>query len=724
MAASDSSPLYWIITKVDRQLEAGKGEFYLSLDARSKRGGSSLWGLLSGERHIYRVFTESAGKPPAEGVSDTLPIVDPETNDPVNISFAYQAFCPDGNEERLVNVLGARGDPLGALNAIIASSARSFLFGREQELFLNFEKVRDEAVAHVCDAVIEETGLRFRTELRVALEEELASFPLKEHVEVRFRDSHQAQELILQCDLDVVSQSTLRAVVTHHRLPELRNRLVAAAKDYFRHEVAAQAFADDLRDPSITSALSARFNEILKKDGREVHGLALVAKGRGLPERSLDCVLHEPVETLGRTKPITLTTKIQLTLADWAQFQLANEQNLEKWLGRAFHAVLRDVCFEKKYLEYLQTKSWDIIEADITAAMEAKAKIVGYRVKQIISRPELDENKFRHANPHPFEIKNLPLRSTSPTVVDLTVGVNLSITKWDDEGLAAKINQGVDLETDIEAELRHALTSVLIETIPNDFILNFSKSQGDEASIEQKLCHAVQKRLQDVYKADVFSVVVTQVDTDEVKRVKELMNEPHEVYFDVKPYGGGEDLMFSMTWKISDIQANSWEIIRRPFCNSDNIRDALRTVLQGTFSALNYNDLRYETVTQKDSLEAAAVSAAEKHIASHFGLVIALSNLRRGRTKGEAGATALIGETLDLKIEDKRAALKHKVGLRQEERKQELERVRSTNVRVVRDRERLSLLEARPPNDLTGPEQEELARLKAGAKADARDLGV
>lgn len=450
------------------------------------------------------------------------------------------------------------------------------------------------------------------------------------------------------------------------------------------------------------------------KEGRQVSGLTITPQSLDrLPSPFYERTLKKEVAPLGRNTPIPLMSAIQLTMEDLALFQAAQIKSLDMWLQQTFDTVIQEVCFEKQYLEYLQNKSWALIEAAIKAGMEAKSREVGYRVKQIFSEPELKENKFGELRLHGFPIIGLPLKSTSPACFDLNVAAQFFINSWDDAMIAEKINQGIDIESDILSELRNSLAAVLARITPNDFILKFSSDDDEGVSIEKRLIHAATNALINAYNAHVTFVVVTQVDTAEINRVRQILNEPQDVEFIATPYGRGEDIRFALSWKISDIDTDSWEIINKPFCNLDFIQTQVRSALSGAFSTRTYQDLRYVSEQSRINLEQAAQQAAAKHISAYFGLKISVSNLRREATVIEHEAEKLRSKIIIEEIADVNERLSHESEGRRIHRQQELDAIKKSG--ELTDRRHSRLIELLENPDRNKAEDDELAALQRTA---------
>lgn len=711
MAVSDISALDPIIRRVGRSGPNRRGEYYISIKAGTDEINPSRWSLVGGQRYIYQVFTEDAGRPWAHGESDTIHLADPQSGEIVNLVITFQAFCPNGNEVKLVQSLGQTGNPSDEFRHLITVWARNYIFQFGSNLFSDFKKAQGDLLNFIAENVATSTGLAFRAQLRLNLANALSLYSIEEFVEVRFNDSTTPQKIFVQCDLDFLPEKPLLAIIAYRRLADLHADLITETKNFFRNNVPAQAFARGLRDQDIADGLRQRFENIVTMEGRQVTGLTITPHGLDrLPEVVHQKLLHAEVRTLGRDLPIGLTSKILLNLDDLAQFQRSQITDLSKWLHQTFAAVVQDVCFEKKYIDYLEKASWGTIEAKIKAEMETKAKEIGYHVKQIFSQPELKENEYKDSQIRHFLVERLPLKSTTPVSFDLKVSATFAILGWEDDDLADKINRGIDLHADITAELHHALAAVLVKCLPNDFVLKFSEPRPSLPSIEDELKSAVRSTLEKKYKAEISFVAVDQVATDEIKTVWGLLDVPTEAEFFATPHGGGEPIKYSLTWKISGVDTNSWSIINRPFCNRENIRIELQKALAGSFSSLRHDQLRFETSEAESNLRSLADRVAKAHVRELFGVTVEVFNLRRDRTKLEQKAYEAHEKLFIARIDEQVDKVSHARDVQKEARKRQLDLVRKTNQLDDIKYKRLTELHEKPTRDRF--DDEELAKLQ------------
>src|SRR5467141_2677574 len=167
---SDIVPLDNLIKKVDAIGQSSPpGEHYVAIKDGTDEIVSGSWYYLGiAKRHIYRIFTEKAGKPRVEGLSNTIHVKDPETEDTVNLVVSYTASCPDNHVEMLVKALGRHGSPDQELNRRITETAEAFLFGREREVFEDFERLKAELEARISVVITGDTGLKFRAVVQLA----------------------------------------------------------------------------------------------------------------------------------------------------------------------------------------------------------------------------------------------------------------------------------------------------------------------------------------------------------------------------------------------------------------------------------------------------------------------------------------------------------------------------------------------------------------------------
>jgi hypothetical protein len=635
---SDVTALDTIIKEVAEAGKGGNGEHYIAI--RTNTGeivSPDSWSFRGGPKRIYRVFTDDAGQPRADGRSNTITVRDPESGDSVNLYVSYQASCPKGKAETLVSALGRKGSPDDDLKRRISAVADDFLFRRERQFFTNFDKLRGELTQRIEDMISTDTGLNFRPHIQFAREYDLSPERVAKQIEVRFIDSTEPQTVSFECHLDVVPELTLRAIVSAGKFNLLHSQLVGAVADHFRLHVNVEEYALGFATSQVSDGLRVALNALTSRYGRQINGLTLKSqKGPGyIPPNFIEDTIDIAVQPLGRVEPITLTSRMQMSRADLAKFQKRRISDLTAWIKEALDNVVHVVCFDRVYLEYVQPESWKDIEAQIKEKMVERAGEIGYDVKQIFSAPRLKEWEFADPKYHRFELSDLPLRSTARAHVDLTVAATFFIKDWGDSKIVQKINQGIDLGTDIERELRQTLSSVLAEVSPNDFILKFSERNAENGSTEDKLRTAVEKTLIDKYQAGVSSVIVTPVDNDEIGRVRGLLNVPKILQFTAKPLAGPEEMSFSVSWRVCDIESDSWNKVSRSTCNLDAIEKSLISALEASFNGVAPQLLYARTSGELKQLGEEAFKQPKKEIVANFGVGIDLSNLNRAWTSSE-----------------------------------------------------------------------------------------
>jgi hypothetical protein len=458
MADTAVGPLEPIIRKVNGSHKTQSGEVLVSI--REKTGVVNP-GIGFGTTHKYMVRNVNALGAQARGQTGILHVSNPESDETVNFRLSYQAVCPEGQETKLVEGLGRFGDPNGEINRIMSATARDTLWGKEYQLFTDFDDLKGQVLDAVTQSVIAATGLQFRVQLKIELQDSLGAFHVDEVVPVRFSDLQIEHRIRLQCDLDIVPKLTLRAVVGYQRLPQLKNKIIQVVQDFFRLKACAQDYVSELDSLEFVDALRVEIADVCETEGRTVSGITISGKDQSnLPELIVEKELTREVRTLDRGEAIQLTSKVLLTLDNYGVFRGSNVSDLTNWLNETFEKVVTDVCFEKRYIDFLRKDTWQQIENRIRGGMEEAAQKIGYHVKQIFSAPEMKENKYGQLRHHRFSIENLPLKSTARAHVDLTVDATFCITDWERISLSSKINQGIDLHSNIYSELHDALSMV------------------------------------------------------------------------------------------------------------------------------------------------------------------------------------------------------------------------------------------------------------------------
>lgn len=402
VAASDIGGLNPVIKREENTGRPRAGEYFISIREGSGEIDAPIWHLFAGQTFTYRVFTDRAGEPAGVSKSSTVHVKDPESGDLVNLAIHYWVICPDGNQHQLVKSLGRNGDPDGALRALITAHARTFLWEAEKDFFSDLDGTKQALIARITEEVKSQTGLRFRGEVHLELEDKLNPLHIDEYFEVHFSDSQEPKAVRIQADLDIIPTYALRAIVAIRRLDALKLRVIEATKLFSRQNIPAQAFAQQFRVGDYVEKLSDALLPLVAKDGRSISGLTLTAKGHQLlPPAEIELILPQNVTAISRNSPITLTTKLLLSLENLADYQKSQTIDVKKWAEAAFEAVVRVACFEKTYLDYLRTERWRLIEDHIKQLMEAKAQDIGYLVRQIFlhrSSKKMNFGKPRHTD--------------------------------------------------------------------------------------------------------------------------------------------------------------------------------------------------------------------------------------------------------------------------------------------------------------------------------------
>lgn len=714
MAVSDISPLDHILKPVERAGRQRAGEHYISIREGTDELDPPIWRIGGGKTFTYLVTTDEAGQPPARGESQTIHVNDPKSGDAVSIRIVYQAVCPETGARKLVSSLGSDGDPELTLNKIIKAAAHKELWGKEERLFSDLDSAKMAILQSVANAVTQKTGLKFQCNVRLELEDSLESIQFDERLEVKFNDSPAPRGVRIQADLDVDFQHALRAVVALPKQGALRARVIEAVKDFFRHDVSSQQYAERFRDGSVKQALLGHLETILKEEGRKPSGLSVRALQThdDLPPSEVQLELVGSVKPLGRDKPISLTSSIRLTLENLALFQEEGIDNVEGWGADTFQAVVRKACFERTYLDFLQEPVWSSIKADIKELMKQEADRIGYCLQQIFSEPELDENKYKDLQSHRFTIRQLPLRSTARARVDLTVDAEFSISEWEDPNIAEKINHSIDLEDDIKREIREALSSILVSISPNNYYLKYADRENGGISVEDQLTNSVKERLESTYKANVSNAIVTQMDTFEVEKVRGLLHRPRELKFTAGSYGIGEEIRFSISWKICGLNSESWDKITSEFANSEEIGEKIASTLKTLFSTLKEEQLRFETGEHAMRLLEAAQRVVKEQIEGDYGVLVQLSNLRRDKTPVEQEIDKQAAAERKNLVESRRKAMEHQGKLGDRDRERELSDSETTNRRRLSDQREIQRIADKPQDQRTDQEEDRLQRLQ------------
>ncbi|MEP1573567.1 hypothetical protein [Roseibium album] len=712
MGLSDMSTLDSVIKRSEEKRNGRRGEHYLSIAQGSDFINPGITQRFGKKVFLYRVFTEDAGQPTARGESESIQVRDPASGKSVNLRVNYAVVCPVGNERKLVQSLGSSGDPENALRSLITTAARTYLWDNGGEVFQDTTRAKETVLEIIQEAIVEKTGLRFQGQIRLEHEEKLITVRFDREFEVRFKDTPEELGIRVQADLEIDPRKVLSAVVAIGETDRLEEKVKQATKQFFKDQVSSKDYIREI-SASLKENLQNCLDDALSNIGRRATGLNL-RRGNAdkVPPAEIEIPLKARAPQLGQSEPIQLSSKVLMTLEDFATYKDQNIASLEDWTQETFERVVQRRCFDCNYLDFLQETKWETLKSSIETEMREEVSSIGYKVVQIFSAPRLKEEEFMKSKTHFFKYEDLPLKSSSKVKVKLDVHPTFIINDWEHSNIVAKISQGVRLEDDIRRNLRNAIETTLITVTPNEYYLRFEQAEEHQDSVSSRLTEEITTTLQSEYGISA-SVTINPHDNDDVNKVRDLLNKPIKTEFTVVPLKGGEEVNLRVDVIVKGIASEGWGLVTRSDCNEAQIREAAATFLTSRFSLLESHRVSFQSEREVLELKSGFESQLSKHLADIFGIEVSLENYIRSQTAGEIALNDYDMKMLFQKIEASKKESNHQGLLDDKERENEA-REQEDHERLRQDRfDVYRRLSVRKNEDgiLTPDQEDELARL-------------
>ena len=208
-----------------------------------------------------------------------------------------------------------------------------------------------------------------------------------------------------------------------------------------------------------------------------------------------------PLDLKGPMK-LVLKSKVLLQIAGPSgliAFLESGIKDLKGWCEGAVKHVMAHEMFADDVLKFLSDFAAQRVP-DIEKKMGGQALLVGYRLKNLISQPQLDNGSVPEAF---LFLRNLTVEasgefdSQDPGIkVPLRYSVHCKLNSLDNPRVRDAIECGRNLKGEIEREIREAITRIVRDRTPDEAFLNFEPtSANDGKGLKTTLCLAMAQTL-------------------------------------------------------------------------------------------------------------------------------------------------------------------------------------------------------------------------------------
>jgi hypothetical protein len=662
-----------VIRKVDgnTKVNAGVTEKIIVLDKQTGDIVPAWKRLIGGNFLYYFVANNKDASNFVESKGLICKIKDFVNDREVAISVNFRASCSVGNEEKVAKSLLGNNHPGEQLAEKIQTIIDKFSREKATDFIESYSvnQLRD-LQNRVEKQVIEEIGLNFELRLALAYEEQIKTFSTGTiEFPVYVSDCNEKLNLQMEIELVVDEQNKVKALANLGHEILLVNLIEQEIKKYLLVNTTLHKFCFHLKDTlrnDIVNYLNT--NSLLSQKGRKVSVLSL--SSNTIPELPDEIVeiqydVECKYEGYPEPKPILVRNTVQMFLEDIGKYKLAEVNDLTTWVKGKLEKIVKPSLIYKEYIDILL--DFEPIALQIKQDMEKEVKIIGYNVKQIVSRPNLKLLEI---------IKSfyLEIEEEIFATKDANVKVKLNIVVSGKIEEPRKIKDYLNLDNDIEGLMKrtisHAVRDVLNTIEPERYYLRFGFPAGDEKtgkaiekSVEQELTDKIKEGLEKDFYAKLSTVISKPLNTEITEKYQELYRQIGKFEFEVPSLKSDEPpVQFQGDFQIDGVEKDSWYIFQSRLPSINDIRQSIATSLKAKLNTfddeiLQYRDTENLLILENFINEWINRPLSRGSIANQFGLKISIGNLSRARTTIEDGRSRVYAELQNVELKGVQANL-------------------------------------------------------------------
>ncbi|MDB9439726.1 hypothetical protein PN450_23695 [Dolichospermum lemmermannii CS-548] len=637
-----------VIRKVDgnTKVNAGVTEKIIVLDKQTgdivpvwKRliGGNFLYYFVANNKDTSN-FVESKGL--------ICKIKDFINDREVAISVNFRASCSVGNEEKLAKALLGNNHP----GEQLAEKIQIFFdeFSRKKATdFIESYSINQlrELQNRVEKQVIDQIGLNFELRLALAYEEKIKPFSTGIiEFPVHVSDCNDELNLQLKIELVVDEQNKVKALANLGHEILLVNLIEQEIKKYLFEKTTLHKFCFHLKDTlrnDIVNYLNR--NSLLSQKGRKVSFLSLNSNTIPvLPDEIVEIQYDVECKYEGypEPKPILVRNTVQMFLEDVGKYRLAEVNDLTTWVKGKLEKIVKPSLIYKEYIDILL--DFEPIALQIKQDMEKEVKIIGYNIKQIVSRPNL--KLLEIIKSFYLEIEE-EIFATKDANVKVKLNILVSGKIEEPRKIKDYLNPDSDIEGLMKRTISHAVRDVLNSIEPERYYLRFGFPAVDEItgkaiekSVEQELTDKIKEGLEKDFYAKLSTVISKPLNTEITEKYQELYRQIGKFEFEVPSLKSDEPpVQFQGDFQIDGVEKDSWYIFQSRLPSINDIKQSIATSLKAKLNTfddeiLQYRDTENLLILENFINEWINRPLSRGSIANQFGLKISIGNLSRSRT--------------------------------------------------------------------------------------------
>jgi hypothetical protein len=563
-----------------------------------------------------------------------------DVDERLEVTVTLLVSCPAGNEARVAVALF---DPADAPHTVLEQRVVRCLreLSRDDVRAFAHRFYADPAGVQqaLAQALESCSGLRVRARLSLASERHPHAVRVEEaRLSVRVRDWDEELELAVRADLEVDDEGRPAAVLSQARVPELHALVPREIQAFVRRHVSLAEFGRLATGPD-RRALLAHLNDVLRPYGRQIGALVLQPGTRFPTPPELTALEQVDVACTVREypNPVTIGSRVRIRVVNLVQYRAQGSPDLRTWLRDTLHRLVPEALFEARYTDLLVC--FDVWEERIKGAVRATAEEIGCDISQFVTDPDLPQKVL--VKPFVLRVEGAFGTRLAGVEAKLEVVVTARIPQVED--IAALLGREPDIPRAMEKAIDTTLAAHMHTLHPERFYMRFGLADPERHaeethSVEGELVRLVEQRLTGgEFHADVLSTVVKIVETDLIRRFRELQEATPSIVVRVEPLET-ETVEFIAELRVVGVHRDGWSRLRVQTGGIEQITDKVRDRVDTVLHTLATHELLYMTEVQRVALETHVSRSVLEYAAGQFGVAVRLLNLRRRLTPDEDAA--------------------------------------------------------------------------------------
>lgn len=611
-----------------------------------------LWG----EVKYFIVRNTLDGRDPAECEPEAFPVKDIEGDRSVLVRLKCWVSCSPDNARRVAVALCDPNErPAAVFERLLRRWSMDFIRAKGEAGFLDgyFESQDDEPKSmrerlqeHLQSKAFDEAGLNLRA--KVSLEGEAGIHKSVEVSTEKFlvsvNDYSERQDLEVNCELELDEQRKINAVVHHKKARggQLSEKVVEVTKKYFARAVSLDQFSGDLNGPGLLEGLTEQLNKALAHEGRRVGRIYLRSSRKGeaddasAPLQFGPHAVGVPVTVQEYPEQIVIGNKLLLSRRLLALYRAKGSPPLGAWVKEKLERIIPDVLFDAKYINLLL--DFDERKAEIEARLRAEAALIGYDVKQLTTRPDLEPLKWLD----PFAVKvDSYFETRRPKFyVKLSIVVTARFVTLDEPKIREPLNRRQNVRELMEEEVRKVASRYLHAIEPEQFYTCFyfsnDKYRGEQP-VEASLRGLITEALIEKFGAEVIEVIPKMDETDVIINLMVLQEKPCDFNVSVTPLAGGAPVVFSGKFRVEEVDPDGWHTFLARKFGIEDVRQHLEDEVRAKLKTMDGGELLFKKKDDREVIQRVISQWAADEIREMFGLVIKVGTIDRELTVVEDG---------------------------------------------------------------------------------------